>query len=111
MPLLPNAEFAEVPIEKLRDYALNPEHPVGKHKARVFQLVLGLTVDDAAFLKDKILLAVLENEAILTRHDEYGKRFNMEFELENKGRSATIMTAWILVENELAPRLTSCYVK
>jgi len=50
MAFLPNADFAEVPIVKLRDYALNPDHPVGKHKAKVFESVLGLTAEDSAFL-------------------------------------------------------------
>jgi hypothetical protein len=38
---LPNSDKAIVPIEKLRDYSLNPSHSVGKHKARVFESVLG----------------------------------------------------------------------
>jgi len=111
MPLLPNAGSAVVPIEKLRDYALNPEHPVGKHKAKVFEAVLGLTVSDAVFLQEKILEAVLTNDAMLTRHDEYGQRYTVEFELTPISRTAVIMTSWILSETELAPRLTSCYVK
>ena len=32
----------------------------------------------------------------MTREDEYGQRFNMEFELEVGEKSATILTAWIL---------------
>ena len=79
MPLLPNAEFAEVPIAKLTDYALNPDHPLGKHKARVFESVLGLTREDAEFLQKEILHAAFINDAILTREDEYGQRYNMEF--------------------------------
>jgi hypothetical protein len=38
---LPNAESAIIAIEKLRNYCLDPEHPRGKHKARVFSSVLG----------------------------------------------------------------------
>lgn len=49
MPLLPNAEFAQVPMEKLVGYALNPEHPVGKHKALIFKAILGITLEDADF--------------------------------------------------------------
>jgi len=48
MPILPNAERAVADIEKLRDYALNPEHDEGQHKARVFLSALGFTQDDAA---------------------------------------------------------------
>jgi len=35
-----------VETRKLRDYCLSPEHPRGRHKARVFASALGLTVDD-----------------------------------------------------------------
>jgi filamentous hemagglutinin len=31
---------------KLTGYALDPDHPVGCHKARVFQQVLGFTRDN-----------------------------------------------------------------
>lgn len=111
MILLPNAEFALVPIEKLTDYALNPEHPVGKHKAAVFEAVLGITIVDAQFLRDKILEAILSAEAIPTRQDKFGQRYQVEFELERNGRSATILTSWIVEPLEFSPRLTSCYIK
>jgi hypothetical protein len=42
---VPNAERAIVEIEKLRDYCLSESHPRGKHKARVFASVLGITTD------------------------------------------------------------------
>ncbi|WP_372726680.1 DUF6883 domain-containing protein [Nostoc sp. TCL26-01] len=34
---LPNPERAIVEAEKIAGYCLNPEHPEGKHKARVFK--------------------------------------------------------------------------
>ena len=39
--ILPNADKAVVPIEKLRDYVLNTSHRTGGHKAIVFASVLG----------------------------------------------------------------------
>jgi len=111
MPLLPNAEFAFVPMEKLVGYALNFEHPVGKHKAAVFEAVLGMTIADADYLRDKIVSAALIEEAIPTRLDDFGQRYRIEFEIERNGRVATILTSWILEHNEFAPRLTSCYIK
>jgi hypothetical protein len=33
---LPNGDRAIVDLEKLRAYCLNPQHPRGRHKARVF---------------------------------------------------------------------------
>ena len=52
---LPNSDRAVVEIAKLRDYCLNPEHPHGKHKARVFAAALGLTADQAETLRDELL--------------------------------------------------------
>jgi hypothetical protein len=48
---LPNAENAIVDIAKIRDYCLNPDHPEGKHKARVFLNKLGVTKSDADHLR------------------------------------------------------------
>ncbi len=39
---LPNPEEAIIDSQKLSGYCLNPDHPDGQHKARVFQAVLGL---------------------------------------------------------------------
>ena len=49
--LIPNAENAVVDIRKLRDYCLNPEHDDGKHKARLFSSILGMTPDNAEKLR------------------------------------------------------------
>ena len=47
---LPGGDNVEIDQRKLTDYALSPTHPVGKHKARLFALKLGLTRDDAPVL-------------------------------------------------------------
>ena len=60
---LPNSDKAVVEIEKLRDYSLNPNHPVGKHKARVFKTALGITLEDAEWLRDRALEIAVSNEA------------------------------------------------
>jgi len=64
MALLPNADKAVAPLEKLRDYSLDSSHPVGKHKARVFASALGITKTDAPRLREMILQAVLTNETV-----------------------------------------------
>ena len=72
MALLPNADKAVVPLEKLRGYSLDSSHPVGKHKARVFASALGMTQDDAPRLQKMILQAVLTNEAVEIDANEHG---------------------------------------
>jgi hypothetical protein len=44
---LQNGDRAIIPIGKLLGYCLNPNHPKGKHKARVFKSALGITADNA----------------------------------------------------------------
>lgn len=60
---LPNGERAVVAVEKLRDYALNPNHGGGKHKARVFRSALGSTQGDAERLRLMVLEAARTGEA------------------------------------------------
>jgi hypothetical protein len=39
---LPNYDKASIDRDKLYEYALNPDHPSGRHKARVFSSALGI---------------------------------------------------------------------
>ena len=109
--MLPGAEQVVVDIEKLRDYCLNSNHPRGKHKAKVFRSVLGFTESDAAELKADIESQVRTNPCELGRKDQYGQRYTVEIPIKRGGSKAIVRTAWILKQNEDAPRLTSCYVK
>ncbi|MBL7805978.1 MAG: hypothetical protein JNL02_19710 [Saprospiraceae bacterium] len=111
MDKLPNAEKAVIPAEKLSEYVLNPEHPVGKNKAVLFDMLLGLTAIHADELSTAIRNAVLVNPAQFTREDEYGKRYEVSFDFFRNGRKCVILTAWIIPKNEGIPRLTTCYIK
>ena len=108
---LPGGSDAIVEIEKLRDYCLDPQHPRGRHKAKVFASALGLTQADAAFLRDALLRAAREADALPGGSDEYGDRYALDLELERGGRRAIVRSAWILRRGEMAPRLTSCFVR
>lgn len=107
---LPNAARAFVDIAKLRDYCLDSSHPEGRHKARVFRSALDLDADDAEFLRQSILDAVTEAEAVAGESDEYGSRYLLDFELIRGNRKARIRAAWIVRRNEDFPRLATCYV-
>ncbi|MEW6242357.1 MAG: DUF6883 domain-containing protein [Chloroflexota bacterium] len=107
---LPNAEQAIVDIEKLRDYCLSETHPRGKHKARVFLTVLGLTAENANELRDILLKAVQSENAMSGERDEYGQRFIVDVLVTRLGKEAVVRSAWIIRREETTPRLTSCYV-
>jgi hypothetical protein len=107
---LPGRERAIVDIAKLRDYCLSPVHSRGRHKARVFASTLGLSPADAEFLREEVLRAAREGDAIAGEGDKYGQRFAIDFELVRRGRRAAVRSAWIIRRGETSPRFTSCYV-
>ena len=108
---MPNADRAVADIEKLRDYVLNPAHPRGRHKARVFASRLGLTADMAEALREALLAAARGREnAVAGEHDGFGRRFVIDFECRGPIGTAWVRSAWIVRTDEVFPRLTSCYV-
>lgn len=107
---LPNAERAVVDIAKLRDYCLSERHPRGRHKARVFASVLGLTRDDADVLRSALLKAAHESEAALGERDDYGQRYVLDFQMSGPSGQAGVRSTWIILTDEDSPRMTSCYV-
>lgn len=107
---LPNANKAIIDLQKLEGYCLNPEHPRGKHKARVFQSTLALTSADAEFLRDQLLLAATEGTATLTASDKYGVRYMVDYSVNSPDGVATVRSLWIIRDGEEYPRLTTCFV-
>jgi hypothetical protein len=107
---LPNRERAIVDIEKLRDYCLSLDHPRGRHKARVFRSVLGLTRDHAGELREALLRAVAQREATEAEADEFGRRDFIDFEFRGPKSAAKIRSGWIVRAGEDSPRFASCYV-
>ena len=111
MSKLPNAARAFIPLEKLTEYTLNPEHPTGRHKAYVFKSVLGLSIEDAPFLYQAIQAILTTHEAEYEGINPYGARYVVDFELTTAAGQAMVRTSWIIRNGEDLPRLTSCYVK
>jgi hypothetical protein len=107
---LPNSDRAIVELGKLTDYSLNPEHPSGRHKARVFRAALGLGVENAAYLRDVLLEMVRTHDATAQDPNDYGNRYVIDFELETFVGKARVRSAWIIRNDENFPRLTSCFV-
>ncbi|MEG3956773.1 DUF6883 domain-containing protein [Microcoleus sp. herbarium2] len=107
--LIPNAKNAVVDIRKLREYCLNPEHDDGKHKARIFWSILGMTADNAEELRQILLKVIQSHEAQLGRRDGFGQRYILDFTIEWQNRSATLRSGWIIEHDSEIPRLTTCY--
>jgi hypothetical protein len=107
---LPSGERAELGT-KLDDYVLNPEHVEGRHKARVFSSVLGITRANAQVLRDALLDAAAASDAVAAKgHNGFGEVYALQFQVRTAVGTATVLSAWIVLDREDFPRLTTCYV-
>jgi hypothetical protein len=108
------ADYSDVVVDlaKLRDYCLSEDHPRGRHKARVFRSRLGLTSVDALELRRALLSAVKNqpDDLMLTREDEFGRRYQLDASVATRAGSAVVRTVWIIGPGESVLRMITCYV-
>jgi hypothetical protein len=110
MPPLPQAARAIIDIRKIEDYCLNPTHPRGRHKARVFREALGLRRSDAQWLRQALLNALPQGEATEVARDDFGVRFRVDIGLARQGKRGVVRTIWIIRSGEVMPRFVTCWV-
>lgn len=107
---LPHGDAAIFDLRKIADYCLNPSHPRGRHKARVFRDALGLKQSDAVWLRDAVLGAARSNEALMMFEDDWGRHWRLDATIERQGRHAVVRTIWIVRTGESVPRFVTCWV-
>jgi hypothetical protein len=95
-PKDPNFENPKFDDRKLTEYALNPDHPVGKNKARVIESATGLGQADAPAVKQQILDQVKQGDPIPGKVDEHGTRWNKDVTLTGPNGTIVVRTAWIV---------------
>jgi hypothetical protein len=107
---LPNGDKAIIEIAKLREYCLSATHPRGKHKARVFQSALGISAEHAEELRDRLLAAASNEDAIIGDSDRYGIRYIIDSAMIRRGHSAVVRSCWIILNSDSVPRFVTCFV-
>lgn len=108
---LPNAERAIVDEAKVRDYLLALDHPVGRAKARFF-VALGFGRDRWSLLRDALLHVARDGEAESGETTVFGHKYAVRGIVRGPaGRTAAVLTAWILLHGEDTPRLVSAYLE
>jgi hypothetical protein len=107
---LPNGDNAFLDPLKLTGYVLDPAHRTGRHKARVFAAVLGITSADAPALASALLRAASVEDASLERADAHGAHYAIEFILTFGGRSCRVRSLWTIRHGEEFPRFVSAFV-
>lgn len=106
-----NADKAEIDPAKITEYALNPEHPVGGNKARVFEATTGHSRSNAPDLISQIQDGVMNNSATAGKVDEHGARFTVDMPIHGPAGTAEVRTGWIFGSESDNPRLVTLYVK
>jgi hypothetical protein len=110
MTRLPNCDRATLDIRKLEEYCLNPAHPRGRHKARVFRDALGLQRNDASWLRNVLLEAASSNEAHQVAIDAHGTRWRVDLAVTRGAKSVMLRSVWIVRAGETLPRFVTCWV-
>lgn len=107
---LPNGDRAIIPLEKLTGYCLNPDHAKGKHKARVFKAVLGITAENVEQLYKLVQQAAIEGDVVQRTVTSFGEEFKLDWKIpETDG--IQLRTLWIIESETDTPRLVSAFIK
>jgi hypothetical protein len=106
---LPQADLAIIDRQKLTDYALSPEHPVGRFKA-VFFAKIGFTIRNWKQLDLELRRLVRQTPAELDDMTRFGQKYVVRGKIVgSRGRTAEILTVWIILKGEQIPRLVTLY--
>jgi len=100
---LPHSDEAILDIRKIQDYCLNPAHPRGRHKARVFREALDLQRTDALWLRAVLLEAARSGEAIQVGDDPWGTYWRLDAAVGRQGKIAVVRTIWIVRTGDTGP--------
>jgi hypothetical protein len=106
---VPNAKLAVVDPAKVRDYLLSTEHAVGRFKASFFGS-LGYARNDWQILVTNLLKIVASEDAESGAQSGFGDKYEVRGTLVGPGgRAAKIVTVWIVLAGETAPRFVTAF--
>ena len=104
-----SADLAVIPAEKLRDYLLSPTHPVGRFKAAFFG-GLGYGAESWPRLAADLRAQHLILEATPIEASPFGQKYLIQGPLTGPaGRTAVLVSIWIILSGEDAPRLVTLF--
>jgi hypothetical protein len=99
-----------IDIRKLENYCLDPAHPRGRHKARVFQSVLGIAKPDAGWLQSALLVGAKTAPAEDLGLESCGRQWRADIPVTRQGKTGVIRTLWLERLDEPRVRLVTCWV-
>ena len=106
---LPAAERSVIAPAKVREYLLSNSHPVGRFKAPFFAS-LGYTSANWQRLEKDLLALAVSGDAELGKSSPYGQKYEIRGILSGpSGRSAGMLTVWIILFGDDAPQFVTAY--
>ncbi len=106
---LPAAERAVIAPAKIRDYLLSTSHPVGRFKAPFFAS-LGYTNANRRRLEEDLLALAVSGDAELGKSSPYGQKYEIRGTVNGpSGRSAGVLTVWIILFGGDAPQFVTAF--
>ena len=102
---LPNSISASTIQEKIQGYFLNSNHPVGKHKARVLNSVLGYHYENWEELSNKMFDAIQTASVKKVVVAVYGTKYKVPITIiGKKNKSMVLNTVWQIDKGTNIPR-------
>lgn len=106
---IPGRDNGIIPIEKIRDYLLSSDHPIGKFKAKFFYN-LGYSQENWEVLAEEIQRILKQGDVTKVENTDYGKKYIVEGRLKSlTGVARDVVTVWFVRQGEKTPRLITVY--
>lgn len=106
---VPNVDQALVPREKVAEYLLNPDHPVGRTKAAFFT-GHGFIRDSWGVLADALRGHLVDHEVSNAVETTFGTKYVIEGPLlAPDGRKPLVRSIWMIDLGTNYPRFVSAY--
>ncbi len=109
---LPNAQILQYEQiqRKVELYCLNSEHEYGKHKAYLFNRLLGITLSNADILIEAIYCASQNEDAEFVKTTPYCDVYDIIFEMSTSVGTAKVLTGWCVKHASGIPHLSTAYI-
>ena len=112
MKLADIAGSVRIDPRKLTQYALDADSPIGKHKAVLFERLLGFTKENHAALLGQLAEGAMQADVTLHSEDSFGARYTADIPVKGtEERHAVVRTGWIIPPGSREAHLATLYVK
>ncbi len=112
MKLADVADRVFINPRKLTHYALDPNSPYGKHKAVLFEKLLGFTKDNYANLSQQLETKSLPAEATFHSKEKFGKRYTTDVLVDGiQGQQVIVRAGWLIPPETNEAHLVTLYIR